>query len=356
MTLPTASEKSRIPEASCTSSNEQINPFYSTFFSNLTSQQQQQLFLTQLLLSVTGPPLNPLTNALQFLLHNSALFLQQQQQQNFPSSPIPPFIDNNKPKESISSISAKHKNDLNTLIPIDCSLSDTNEKSTLDDDDNSPTIATTLATLPINNNEASTTIDGINLEEIKQFAKAFKLRRLALGLTQTQVGQALSVTRGPAYSQSAICRFEKLDITPKSASKIKPVLEKWMREAELKYGDRLKNGPTNLQDLVTDLNTKKRKRRTSFTPQALEKLNDAFELNTHPSGTDMSTLAQELNYDREVIRVWFCNKRQALKNSAKKFKSNQINEDNESTSSSLADNKFSDTTNYSKLQQDEILS
>jgi len=57
-------------------------------------------------------------------------------------------------------------------------------------------------------------------------------------LTQTQVGQALSVTRGPAYSQSAICRFEKLDITPKSASKIKPVLEKWMRDAELKYADR----------------------------------------------------------------------------------------------------------------------
>ncbi len=86
--------------------------------------------------------------------------------------------------------------------------------------------------------ETTTTVDGINLEEIKQFAKVFKLRRLALGLTQTQVGQALSVTRGPAYSQSAICRFEKLDITPKSASKIKPVLEKWMREAELKYADR----------------------------------------------------------------------------------------------------------------------
>ncbi len=31
------------------------------------------------------------------------------------------------------------------------SSSDTNEKSILDDDDNSPTIATTLATLPINN-------------------------------------------------------------------------------------------------------------------------------------------------------------------------------------------------------------
>lgn len=37
-------------------------------------------------------------------------------------------------------------------------------------------------------------MEGINLDEIKEFAKAFKLRRLSLGLTQTQVGQALSVT------------------------------------------------------------------------------------------------------------------------------------------------------------------
>ncbi len=46
------------------------------------------------------------------------------------------------------------------------------------------------------------------MEEIKEFAKAFKIRRLSLGLTQTQVGQALSATEGPSYSQSAICRYD----------------------------------------------------------------------------------------------------------------------------------------------------
>lgn len=66
----------------------------------------------------------------------------------------------------------------------------------------------------------------------------------------------------------------------------------------------LKKGTSNFNELLTDLNTKKRKRRTSFTPQALDKLNDAFESNSHPSGLDMSALAQQLNYDREVIRVW----------------------------------------------------
>ena len=163
------------------------------------------------------------------------------------------------------------------------------------------------------------------MDEIREFAKAFKLRRLALGLTQTQVGQALSATKGPAYSQSAICRFEKLDITPKSAAKIKPVLEKWMQEAELKYADRLKSGSQqNFADLLGSETSKKRKRRTSFTPQALEVLNEAFEKNTHPSGNqgaDITMLANKLNIDREVIRVWFCNKRQALKNNVKKTRS-----------------------------------
>ena len=35
----------------------------------------------------------------------------------------------------------------------------------------------------------------------------------------------------------SISRFEKLDITPKSAEKIKPVLEKWMKEAEDRFVD-----------------------------------------------------------------------------------------------------------------------
>ncbi|KAG9355901.1 hypothetical protein JZ751_000745 [Albula glossodonta] len=195
-------------------------------------------------------------------------------------------------------------------------------------------------------------VDGVNLEEIREFAKAFKIRRLSLGLTQTQVGQALSAAEGPAYSQSAICRhtilrghfllpqeaqestvasgltaklnpgllyparFEKLDITPKSAQKIKPVLERWMAEAEARH----RSGIHNLSDFIGSEPSKKRKRRTSFTPQALEILNAHFERNTHPSGQEMTEIAEKLNYDREVVRVWFCNKRQALKNTIKRLK------------------------------------
>uniref|UniRef100_A0A3Q3LD24 POU domain protein n=1 Tax=Labrus bergylta TaxID=56723 RepID=A0A3Q3LD24_9LABR len=144
--------------------------------------------------------------------------------------------------------------------------------------------------------------EGINLEEIREFAKNFKIRRLSLGLTQTQVGQALTATEGPAYSQSAICRFEKLDITPKSAQKLKPVLEKWLAEAEHWN----QKGQQNLMEFVGGEPSKKRKRRTSFTPQ-----------NALPTGQEITEIARELNYDREVVRVWFCNRRQTLKNTSK---------------------------------------
>ncbi|XP_061908504.1 POU domain, class 6, transcription factor 1 isoform X2 [Entelurus aequoreus] len=161
--------------------------------------------------------------------------------------------------------------------------------------------------------QAASSDEGINLEEIREFAKNFKIRRLSLGLTQTQVGQALTATEGPAYSQSAICRFEKLDITPKSAQKLKPVLEKWLAEAEhwnLK-------GQQNLMEFVGGEPSKKRKRRTSFTPQAIEVLNSYFEKNSLPTGQEITEIAKELNYDREVVRVWFCNRRQTLKNTSK---------------------------------------
>ncbi|XP_045517442.1 POU domain, class 6, transcription factor 1 isoform X4 [Pieris brassicae] len=161
------------------------------------------------------------------------------------------------------------------MSPVSVKSPSHEENDLLADSPNQPTIS----------QSSGNVVDGINLEDIKEFAKAFKLRRLGLGLTQTQVGQALSVTEGPAYSQSAICRYA--------------------------------SGQNHLTDFIGMEPSKKRKRRTSFTPQALELLNAHFERNTHPSGTEITGLAHQLGYEREVIRIWFCNKRQALKNTVR---------------------------------------
>ena len=176
--------------------------------------------------------------------------------------------------------------------------------------------------------------DGVNLEDIREFAKSFKMRRLSLNLTQTQVGLALSQSQGPSYSQSAICRFEKLEITPKSAQKIKPVLEAWMSEAEI----RMKNGDPDLIQIIGSGNdpNKKRKRRTSFTPAALEILLEFFKDKTpHPDAAQMCQLAKQLNYDKEVIRVWFCNKRQSLKNKELRRKNGTASIDDPNSNQSL---------------------
>ena len=132
----------------------------------------------------------------------------------------------------------------------------------------------------------SSIVDGIDLEEIREFARTFKMRRLVLGLTQTQVGQALSATEGPAYSQSAICRFEKLDITPRSAAKIRPVLERWLKEAEEKHQQ---GNVPGWEYIGISAVGKIRKRRTFFSPEALAVLNARFDKNSHPSGNDFST-------------------------------------------------------------------
>ncbi|TGZ63644.1 hypothetical protein CRM22_006793 [Opisthorchis felineus] len=161
------------------------------------------------------------------------------------------------------------------------------------------------------------TQDNKELNEICEFARYFKLRRLTLGLTQTQVGSALNAKEGPAYSQSAICRFEKLDVTAKSARRMKPVLERWLAETEAQ-----RNNGNKYYDLqLMAQSSRKRKRRTCFSPQALCYLVDQLRKNPYPSKSEMSELSQKLTYDREVIRVWFCNRRQALKSEGNSFSS-----------------------------------
>ncbi|KAM7538838.1 hypothetical protein Aperf_G00000049424 [Anoplocephala perfoliata] len=218
---------------------------------------------------------------------------------------------------------------------------------------------------------SATTLSDTNehIEDIRRFARAFKMKRLSLGLTQTQIGRALTAGDGPAYSQSAICRFEKLDITPKSAQRIKPVLERWLAELEGRrvgetpvlphaststsglgdgnsmcgsvhsspegnacggFGGVIDGGICRM-DFESDescAGIRKRKSRTNFSADALDRLNHEFNINMHPSGSRISQLASQLNYDREVIRVWFCNKRQSFRNSGSQTTSTNSLADN----------------------------
>jgi len=156
-------------------------------------------------------------------------------------------------------------------------------------------------------------MQGIDLEQVKQFAAEFKAARLRLGLTQTQVGQALtsnSSEEGMAVSQSTICRFEKLEITALQVKKLLPALQSWLQEAKERHKQGL---PVIVQEAVDGRDNKKRKKRTVFNQETVNALNIEFDLQPSPSSQQLAFIAEKMGLDKETVRVWFCNKRQNLK-------------------------------------------
>ncbi len=77
--------------------------------------------------------------------------------------------------------------------------------------------------------------DGLDLEEFRDLVGAFKEKRVSLGLTQTQAGTDLQSASGQAYSQSFVCRLERLDVTLRQAKQVTPMLKKWLAGADQKY-------------------------------------------------------------------------------------------------------------------------
>ncbi|GMT06836.1 hypothetical protein PENTCL1PPCAC_29010, partial [Pristionchus entomophagus] len=69
--------------------------------------------------------------------------------------------------------------------------------------------------------------------EAKEFAQSFKQKRIALGFTQADIGNALRKHHGPSFSQGAIQRFESLNLTVSNLCKFAPFIKKWLEETEL---------------------------------------------------------------------------------------------------------------------------
>ncbi|XP_017591614.1 PREDICTED: POU domain, class 3, transcription factor 1, partial [Corvus brachyrhynchos] len=70
--------------------------------------------------------------------------------------------------------------------------------------------------------------DAPSSDDLEQFAKQFKQRRIKLGFTQADVGLALGTLYGNVFSQTTICRFEALQLSFKNMCKLKPLLNKWL--------------------------------------------------------------------------------------------------------------------------------
>ncbi|XP_059571496.1 POU domain, class 5, transcription factor 3 isoform X2 [Alligator mississippiensis] len=142
-------------------------------------------------------------------------------------------------------------------------------------------------------------------EELEQFAKDLKHKRITLGFTQADVGLALGTLYGKMFSQTTICRFEALQLSFKNMCKLKPLLQRWLNEAE---------NNDNMQELCNAeqvlAQARKRKRRTSIETNVKGTLESFFRKCVKPSPQEISQIAEDLNLDKDVVRVWFCNRRQ----------------------------------------------
>ncbi|XP_037395250.1 POU domain, class 2, transcription factor 1b isoform X5 [Pygocentrus nattereri] len=262
--------------------------------------------------------------------------LQQQQQQNLnlqqfvlvqPGHPIATqlqpaqFIISQTPQGQQSLLQAQ--NLLTQLPQSQANLLQTQPSITLTTQPATPTrtiAATPIQTLPHSQTtpkrlDTPSLEEPSDLEELEQFAKTFKQRRIKLGFTQGDVGLAMGKLYGNDFSQTTISRFEALNLSFKNMCKLKPLLEKWLNDAENQTSDQALSSPSSLGSpgLGMEGLNRRRKKRTSIETNIRVALEKSFLENQKPTSEEITMIADQLNMEKEVIRVWFCNRRQKEK-------------------------------------------
>lgn len=121
---------------------------------------------------------------------------------------------------------------------------------------------------------------------------------------------------GNDFSQTTISRFEALNLSFKNMCKLKPLLQKWLDDANT--SSNAQNTTTSDGELSAPLSpdtlaSRRRKKRTSIETTIRVSLEKSFLSNPKPTSEEIAVLADNLNMEKEVIRVWFCNRRQKEK-------------------------------------------
>ena len=149
--------------------------------------------------------------------------------------------------------------------------------------------------------------ENITLEELENFARDFKQQRIKLGYTQGDVGLAMGRMYGNDFSQTTISRFEALNLSFNNMCKLKPLLQKWLADADGSAAT-IALPAFNSHDLLG----KKRKKRTSIENNIRYSLEKAFIQNPKPTSDEVKKISDNLYLEKEVVRVWFCNRYKAF--------------------------------------------
>ncbi|KAL4660797.1 POU domain, class 5, transcription factor 1-like [Arapaima gigas] len=143
-------------------------------------------------------------------------------------------------------------------------------------------------------------------EEMKAFAKRLKEVRVTMGFTQSDLGIALGNLSGKVFSQTTICRFEAMQLSHKNMCDLKEVLERWIVAVQMM--DNPQDMCRPVQPPKTEMRT--RKRRTNLDAASRSMLEHYFVVCPRPTASEITNIAKRLNLQRDVVRIWFCNRRQ----------------------------------------------
>ncbi|KAL3115486.1 hypothetical protein niasHT_016610 [Heterodera trifolii] len=133
-------------------------------------------------------------------------------------------------------------------------------------------------------------------DELENFAKMFKQRRVQLGFTEAEVGQQLAELCGQVYSQTTICRFEALQMSFKNMCKIKLLLSKWLEQ----HTDNKK---------VIQQTTQQQ----NFSADQLDKLERKFAITKVANAFECAQLAMEIGLTEKQVEEWFDSRRLSLR-------------------------------------------
>ncbi|XP_058025007.1 POU domain, class 5, transcription factor 3-like [Ahaetulla prasina] len=175
--------------------------------------------------------------------------------------------------------------------------------------DGSPTPSEQMASEEAKDEEGSGEEVGMEetttTEELEQFAKELKHKRITLGFTQADVGLALGLLYGKMFSQTTICRFEALQLSFKNMCKLKPLLQRWLQEA-----DSNENLQEQLCSMESAMIQARKRKRTSIENNVRGSLESYYLRCPKPNLQEISQIADDLCLEKDVVRVWFCNRRQ----------------------------------------------
>ncbi|XP_029655271.1 POU domain, class 3, transcription factor 3-like [Octopus sinensis] len=147
-------------------------------------------------------------------------------------------------------------------------------------------------------------------DKIFRFTYYFRCERNKLGLTQSAVSSMLE-KYGFTVSQTTICRFESQKLSLSSMAKLMDILNYFLvaitSSQDCPQRDYFE---LSMKCRVVEKYNYKRRKRTCFTEDAKEYLHKLYRNCQKPSNLEMTRASHYLGIQIDILRVWFCNRRQ----------------------------------------------